>query len=139
MPREITIADLDELSRASAMGVLDLFSVDDIDERMLKAIDNLSATRVLVKLRSQPDFAVGRFIVLEVIDAPRLYGICRECAAEHPDRNNCYWVEPDLCSACAPRAHPNLKPEDSRVSPIVAPSVDDVRLISRGEREAIKS
>ena len=35
-------------------------------------------------------------------------GVCRECGCDHthacvdPVDGPCHWVEPDLCSACAP-------------------------------------
>jgi hypothetical protein len=75
--REVTIEDMEELTRASDVGIFELLPAEQAEQAMTKT--QVSMVRILGRVRSMPDFRVGNFIVLEIIDAPRIYGVCREC------------------------------------------------------------
>jgi hypothetical protein len=132
MTRAMTPDDVRELMTALPFGVLELCANES---ELQAALDNVSGRRVVIKMRSSPEtLGMGGIVVAEVIEAPRAVGICRSCGCTEESACNppCYWVDADLCSSCAPRAHPNLKPQD-RVAggaQIVAPSSDEVAAVN---------
>jgi hypothetical protein len=105
----VTPEDVEEFHRAIDVGTLEFFDGDEqVDIKQFV----LSGRRVLVRLRTRPEspygFKVGDLLIIEVIDALRVAGLCRLCGCSEANacEGGCSWVEPDLCSQCAAKQQP---------------------------------
>jgi hypothetical protein len=99
-----TPQDVEEFHQALDVGTLEFFG----DEQITNKQCVVSGRRVLVRLKTRPEspygFRIGDLLIVEVIDALRVAGLCRACGCSDDNacEGGCGWVEPDLCSRCAP-------------------------------------
>jgi hypothetical protein len=127
--RELTQEDMRDWRHSSPIGVLEFFP--DGEEPPVDQLE-LSGRRVAIRLHTIPadPLKIGDLLIVEVIAAPRMIGVCRACGCDEGCARDggFYFVEPDLCSKCAPRAHPGLTPEDARPSAIQVTSEADLKV-----------
>lgn len=120
--------DLEEFINAVPIGSLELF---DGDKRADPKDFECTGRRVIVRLRTPPPnpygFRPGDLLIVEVVEALRLEGICRVCGCtdEEGCEGGCEWVEPDLCSKCVPNTASAKAPR------LHLPSAEDIELVGK--------